>query len=48
MRVIGLRSLQSNISRQSFRQHCDALIAMYTKVGEASDQLAKGHRAIVK
>lgn len=29
-------------------QHCEALIAMYTKGAEQADQLAKGHRAMVK
>ena len=48
MRVIGLKSLRSNISRQSFRQHCDARIVMYTKAAEQADRLAKGHRAMMK
>jgi hypothetical protein len=29
-------------------QHCEALIAIYMKAAEQADQLAKGHRAMVK
>ena len=29
-------------------QHCDALIAAYTKAAEEADQFAKGHRSMVK
>ena len=36
------------IGKESFRTHCEALIAMYTKAAEQADQLAKGHRAMVK
>lgn len=32
----------------SIRQHCQALVGMYTKAAEEADELAKGHRGMMK
>ena len=42
------QGMMAGIGKTSFNEHCDALIAMYTKGAEEADQLAKKHRSMVK
>jgi hypothetical protein len=42
------QGMMGGVGKTSFNQHCDALIAMYTKGAEEADQLAKGHRSMTK
>lgn len=42
------QGMMGGIGKTDFRKHCEGLIAFYTKGVEQADQLAKGHRGMVK